>query len=255
MPEHDRGVELAQIFSDIARVLQADRSVAQTLERIVELAVQTIDGCDWAGHSYIQGARITTPVATDDIPRQVDRIQQEVNEGPCLDSIRTHATYRTGDLAAETRWPLFATRTVAETGVRSVLSFRLFIDETTLGALNLYSGRTDAFDDDDVAVGTVFAAHAALALSSAVHEEQLAKALEGRDVIGQAKGILMAREGVTADGAFDILRRGSQRLNIKLRELAEQMTGTSDGPAAQGQPLATVGPDPAAGRADTSAAS
>ncbi len=57
--------------------------------------------------------------------------------------------------------------------------------------------------------------------------EGLRQALETRDVIGQAKGILMASEGTTADEAFDILRRASQRLNVKVRDVAAQIATAS----------------------------
>jgi hypothetical protein len=90
----------------------------------------------------------------------------------------------------------------------------------TLGALNLHSKAANAFGEASRTVGLVFAAHAAVALSSAIHDEQMEDALQSRDVIGQAKGILMAREGVDAQEAFDMLRRASQRLNVKLRDVA-----------------------------------
>ncbi len=99
-----------------------------------------------------------------------------------------------------------------------------------MGALNLYSTKPGAFDDTDIALGSVFAAHAAVALSTALHDEQMEEALQSRDVIGQAKGILMAREGITADAAFDTLRRASQRLNVKLRDVADQVTHTGESP-------------------------
>ena len=114
-------------------------------------------------------------------------------------------------------------RAAEETGVASMLSFRLFAEGDTLGALNLYSQQHGAFDDEAVAVGSVFATHAAVALAGAQHDEQMQKALQTRNVIGQAKGILMAHQHVTADEAFDILRRASQRTNITPRELAERV--------------------------------
>ena len=92
-----------------------------------------------------------------------------------------------------------------------------------MGALNLYSKHRNAFDDEALAVGSVFATHAAVALAGAQQDEQMYKALQSRDVIGQAKGILMAQQNVSADEAFDILRRASQRMNIKLREVAERV--------------------------------
>ena len=220
--------ELSEIFAEVARSLRAVEGVQATLDRIVTLAVQVIDGCDHAGVSFVQGRIVVTPAASDDVPRLVDAVQYETGEGPCLDAIREHEVFETDDLPGETRWPHFSARAARESGVVSVLSFRLFVEEDTLGALNLYSKRPAAFDADDRVVGSVFAAHAAVALSAAVKQQQLEDALESRDVIGQAKGILMAREEVTADEAFDMLRRGSQRLNVKLRTLAQQIAERSD---------------------------
>lgn len=153
----------------------------------------------------------------------MDAVQYETDQGPCLDAIREHETFKTDDLAKEDRWPKFSSRAAEETGVASMLSFRLFAEADTMGALNLYSKQRGAFDEEALAVGSVFATHAAVALAGAQHDEQMEKALRGRDVIGQAKGILMAQQHVTADEAFDILRRASQSMNIKLRELAERV--------------------------------
>ncbi|MGH9264682.1 MAG: GAF and ANTAR domain-containing protein [Acidimicrobiales bacterium] len=211
----------------MARSLLAQEDVQHTLQRIVELAVETIDGCDCAGISFIKGKELSTSAASSDVPRQVDAIQYEVGEGPCLDAIREHDIFRTGDLGRERRWPQFSSRAQQETGVTSMVSFRLFVEGDTLGALNLYSKAPDAFDDRAVAVGSVFAAHAAIALSTALHDEQMEEALQSRDVIGQAKGILMAREHVSADEAFDMLRRASQRVNVKLRDIARQIADSA----------------------------
>lgn len=216
-------VELAETFAAIARALLGEDDVEATLTTITSLAVKTIDGCDHAGISLIQGRTISTPAASDDVPVQVDAIQYETDEGPCLEAIREHETFRTGDLASEARWPEFSRRAAGETGVASMLSFRLFAETETMGALNLYSKQRGAFDDEAVAVGSVFATHAAVALAAAQRDEQMQKALQSRDVIGQAKGILMAQQDVSADEAFDILRRASQRMNIKVRELAERV--------------------------------
>ena len=212
--------DLADTFAEVARSLRAEGSVESTMDRIVMLAVRTIDGCDHAGISFVQGRRITTPAASDDVPVVVDAVQYDADEGPCLDAIREHEVFTTDDLRQEQRWPNFSARAVEQSGVLSMLSFRLFVEEDTMGALNLYSRTEGAVDADDWAVGSVFAAHAAVALSAAIKQQQLEEAVESRDIIGQAKGILMAREHVTADEAFHMLRRGSQRLNVKLRELA-----------------------------------
>ncbi len=222
--------DLAEAFAEVARSLRAEHSVQTTLERIVHLAADTIDGCDHACVSLVRRGEITTPAANDEVGPKVDEIQYEVSEGPCLDAIREHEVFVTDDLSREERWPHFSQRVAEATGVRSALSYRLFVEADTLGALNLYSKGTAAFSEEDQAVGSIFAAHAAVALSAALNQQQLEEAVASRDVIGQAKGILMARQQVTADEAFEMLRRASQRLNVKLREVAKRVAGTGTAP-------------------------
>lgn len=195
--------------------------------------METIHGCDHAGISFLKGRTGVTPAASDAISPQVDAIQYETDQGPCLDAIRKHEVFRSGDLGKEKRWAEFSRRAKAETGVTSMMSFRLFVEGDTLGALNLYSKTADAFDDQAQAVGLVFAAHAAIALSTALHDAQMAEALRSRDIIGQAKGLLMAREGVDAEEAFDMLKRASQRLNIKLRDVATKMISNQHAEASE----------------------
>lgn len=204
----------------MARVLLGENDVTTTLDRICLFAVQTVGGCEAAGVSIATGTQVTSHATTDDVPRLLDAIQSETQEGPCVDAIRQHHVFVTGSLSQERRWPLFSPRAYTETGVESVLSLRLFADMHTMGSLNLYSTRTDAFDEHDIAVGSVFAAHAAVALAAARQEANLESKAQSRDVIGMAKGIIMARQNISEDEAFSALRRASQRMNIKLRELA-----------------------------------
>jgi serine phosphatase RsbU (regulator of sigma subunit) len=89
-----------------------------------------------------------------------------------VDAIRQHEVFLTGDLRTEERWPAFSARAAAETGVLSMLSFRLFLDSHTLGSLNLYSRRPDAFTEESQAVGAVFAAHAAVAYAAAKEHDR-----------------------------------------------------------------------------------
>ena len=216
----------AEEFAQIARMLPVGTDLEATLARICALAVERIDGCVHAGVSLAERRRISTRGATDDVAARVDAVQYATNEGPCLDAIRQHEICHAADLSAETRWPLFAPAVVESTGVRSVLSFRLFVDRVTLGALNLYSRRPDAFDDHVAAEwGSVFATHAAVALRSAQDSQGMTQALESRATIGVAMGMLMARQGMTQQEAFDVLRRASQRLNVKLRTIASQVAG------------------------------
>ncbi|MDP1803673.1 MAG: GAF domain-containing protein, partial [Acidimicrobiales bacterium] len=146
----------------MARALLAEEDVQHTLQKICDLAVETIDGCDHAGISFLKGRKVDTPAASDDVPRQVDAIQYEADEGPCLDAIRDHEVFETGDLGRERRWPHFAVRAQEATGITSMLCFRLFVEGDTLGALNLYSKAANAFGGESRTVGLVFAAHAAV---------------------------------------------------------------------------------------------
>jgi len=226
--------DLAEVFADIARHLQAETSPERTQDRVARAAVATVDGCDHAAISIIRRrGGLQTVSATDDVPQRVDAIQYDVGQGPCLDVIAERSTYLIDDLAGDERWPQFSRRAVEETGVRSMLSFRLFVQADTIGALNLYSRRPAAFDEHGYAVGAVLAAHGAIAMSAARQREQaeqLEDALRSSREIGMAMGVLMGREGVTQDEAFTSLRNASQYLHRKLREVAAEVVDTGQLP-------------------------
>jgi len=225
-------------FAVIARALSAPETIEDTLRVIVRLAVEVIDGCTSAGVSlYLGDGKITTAVASDPIVEVIDRIQAETGEGPCVDAITS--TYVDDSGRDEQRWPLFSARAV-EAGIKSVLAYRLFVLEDTLGSLNLYGDTEDAFDDDSRVVAAVFATHASLALAGTRVGPEHLRTVEGlktalwsRDVIGQAKGILMHQRGISADAAFDVLTAASQSLNVKLRTVADHvaLTGMFPEPA------------------------
>jgi transcriptional regulator with GAF, ATPase, and Fis domain len=139
-------VDLATTFSEIARALVAEQDAHATLNRIVQLAVETIDACQHCGVSIVEGRHISSPASSDAVPAIVDRLQSETGEGPCVDAIKDHEVFQTGRLSEETRWPNFAHRASTESGVESILSLRLFVDGGTMGSLNLYSAQPDAFD-------------------------------------------------------------------------------------------------------------
>jgi len=139
---------LAEAFADIARQLQAEGTSETTRDRVTRAAVATVDGCDHAAISIIRRrGGIESVSATDDIPSRVDAIQYDVGEGPCLEAMSEHEAFAIDDLAADERWPAFSWRTVEETGVRSMLSFRLFVQGDTIGSLNLYSRCPAVFDE------------------------------------------------------------------------------------------------------------
>lgn len=234
--------DLAALFGAVSRTLMAEDGLDEVLARVAELAVDTIPNCEHCGVMLIEGGDVRTAGVSDELPCAVDAIQIETGEGPCLEAMESHAVFEIADMRDEVRWPEFATRAAAETPVRSMLSFRLYDDRRTVGALNLYAKDLKAFDESDHQVGGVFAAYAALALTNAREVDGLRQGLESRTVIATAKGMLMAREGVTDEVAFGILRRASQRMNVKLRDVAAQIVEGNEASA----DIATEASQPAA---------
>jgi transcriptional regulator with GAF, ATPase, and Fis domain len=228
--------ELTVNFSETVRTLFSAGSVTETLAQMVELAEATIEGCDYAGLFLLEGDEITTPLHGDPIVHAIDALQHRTGEGPCLDAIAHRVMFYAEDLARDSRWSRFGPQATAK-GLRSVLALPLAADSGALGALNLYARYPAAFGVVDRAKAVILASLASLALSAAhTHEDEerradnLHAALTTREVIGQAQGILMERERITADQAFDILRRASQYLNLKLREVAQTLVDTGERP-------------------------
>jgi GAF domain-containing protein len=223
-------LELSETFARIAQTLRSEGDVQHTLERTVTLAVATLPCCDFAGVSMLQpGNVIETPAATSEVAAQADRLQYELGEGPCLQSLHHRRTVRIDDLPTDPRWPRWGPR-AADLGIRAIRCFPLHLADRTLGALNLYAESPAAFEDEDDAVGSVFAAHAAMALATALSEQGLTAALENRNVIGQAQGILIERHRLTSAQAFEVLRRASQSAGLKLSEIARTLVETGDVP-------------------------
>ena len=231
--------ELTDNLSETARILFSAGSVTDTLARVVELALATIEGCDYAGLLLVDGDVVTTPIHTDPIVDEIHALQHRVSEGPCLDAITQRVILYADDIASDPRWPRFGPH-VSASGIRSALALPLAA-EGCLGALNLYARYPAAFGVVDRAKGVILASLTSLAVSAArSHEdeerrtEHLHAALTTREVIGQAQGILMERERISAGQAFDVLRRASQHLNRKLRDVAQDLVDTGDRPETGG---------------------
>jgi GAF domain-containing protein len=211
-------------FAETTRLLYVSEDLDETLLRVTTLATQTIEGCEVASLTMKEGSELVTRAPTGELAVQCDRIQYEEGEGPCLDAALHEGVVLTRDSANDDRWPRFSQRVSEEAGVGGMLSCQLTVGgargSRALGGLNLYATRPDAYSQADRLLATLYAAHAAIIIDAARREVQLREAMASRDVIGQAKGILMAQGGVDADEAFGQLRLASQRLNVKLRDLA-----------------------------------
>lgn len=212
--------------ADSLRTLERMSSLSEMLEQAAELAVE-LPGAEMAAVSLVSGhARIETTTATDELAARADQLQVELGEGPLFHAIGRQVVVYLDDLADENRWPTWAVRVSGDLGLRSMLSYQLFIDGEALGALNLYSRKPQAFDLDVVDTGYLFAAHVGVALSQLKERDSLRSAIASRTLIGQAEGILMERFGLDGDAAFNALRRVSQNRNIKLRDVAAELVAT-----------------------------
>lgn len=224
------GQDLAETFAAMARALLDKHTVEDTLDTIVNLAVENITGCDYAAVSTAdRDGHVETTSHTGELARLSDALQYELREGPCHDALWEHEIFIIDDMSHERRWPHYSSR-AAELGIASVLAYRLFTRDNTLGVLDLYSTRPHAFEGESRQLGLVFAAHAAVALSWSHTEAALREAIHSRQIIGEAIGVLMERYKLTSEQSFDVLKRASQESNVKLRKVAQHVATTGESP-------------------------
>lgn len=228
-------------FARIAEVLRAAPTPTRTAEDIVDYVRRQLDA-NHAGLTLIRARRrLETIAPTDPLVEHADRLQCELDEGPCRDSSWHRETLISTDLATDPRWPRWAVK-VCALGVASVLAVELTdVDDRRIGSINLYWTRPRQFTADDLAFANIFARHAALALSRSLDEARLNVALDSRKLIGQAQGILMERYGLDEPRAFEVLRRYSQDHNLKLRLVAEHLIATRQLPEPGGSPPSQKG--------------
>lgn len=192
-----------------------------------ELVANLLGHMSCAQHAGVtlttSSGEVQTLSATDRYPAVLDEIQRRQREGPCLAAAWKHHVIRMNDISSEERWPSYCREVAETTPIRSVLAFELFTGEETTGALNFYAQSANVFDDDSEELGLVLATHAALAWHMVRRDEQFRSALASRDVIGQAKGMVMERFDIDAVHAFELLKRLSQTTNTALFEVAQQL--------------------------------
>lgn len=229
-------VELADALLDVPR----EAGVLGVVERVIEAARRIVPGADVVS-VVLRGpdGQLDTVAASHTAGQEADALQDEVGEGP------SHAAMHRDGVGAclhrvqdpDAPWTVFGARAAEELGLHAVLSTGMFPggEPPRFGALNFWSRSVEGLDDADRDLALVLAAHAATAVSAVqartaaeLRETQLMEALESRDVIGQAKGVLMERRGLSSQEAFDVLRRTSQDLNVKLREVAVTLVSRRD---------------------------
>ncbi|WP_245554611.1 GAF and ANTAR domain-containing protein [Actinosynnema mirum] len=226
-------------FEALTRRLLGAPTVLGTLEQVVDAAVRLVSGAALASVTLRdRDGRFSTPVRTHPVAVSLDEVQYRTRSGPCLDAAVPEGPgfAASDDLGAEERWPEFSEAAHHE-GYDAIISTELLPTpgEGLTGALNIYSHDARGLSAADRHTALLLATHASLALAHArvaeladLQRADLARAVDSRDVIGQAKGILMTRRGIGADEAFALLRRTSQELNVKLIDLARTLTTRHD---------------------------
>ena len=225
---------LASQFAELTRSLLNAETVEDVLDQVVKAAAAVTPQTDVISVTLrTPDGSFHTPIATDSVARKIDEMQYDFGEGPCVTAAQASGPAVAGwpDLRREdSPWPRLAPA-VSKTGICAVLSLSLIpapIPPRLSGAMNFYAYSAGGLDDVDRDVLLLLATHASLAVAtteavtaSNLRDAQLHRAIDSRDVIGQAKGILMSRRGMSAEEAFDSLRRASQDLNMKLIQIAE----------------------------------
>ncbi|WP_185995418.1 GAF and ANTAR domain-containing protein [Nocardioides campestrisoli] len=217
----------AAALSAVSRSLHAAQSVEESLDLIVETVLLALPDFEHAGVSIRhRDGRIETRSSSSDLVRELDALQYELGEGPCVDAILSDPVMLVEDAATDPRWPRYLPQAVAR-GIRSQLGLQLYTDEETLGALNLYS-TSPGVSPDSVHLAELFATQAALALGRARQEDNFNRAMATRKVIGQAMGIISERYQLPEERAFQFLVRVSQASNVKLHTIAAELVASTN---------------------------
>ncbi|MET3949198.1 GAF and ANTAR domain-containing protein [Arthrobacter sp. UYEF36] len=221
------GDEAALQLQDL---LMGTENVEDFLGRLAEFAASTLSnaaGAEIECGVTLQRRKKTATVAGSS-PRAVvlDRIEQSLGEGPCIEALRTRSVVLLADVHTDPRWPAYQ-RELAAQGVRSTLGVPLEIGKDAAAALNFFGAKTDMFTEDIIAEASGFADLAERSLRLAVRigtaqsrAEDLKAAMEHRTSIDLACGVVMAQNRCSQEEAMGILTRVSSNRNQKLRDVA-----------------------------------
>ena len=235
----------AAIASAARTIHQSEDSVDAKLEAIALAARESIPGFDLAGISTVdRDGTATTRAISDPLVMKFDELQYSLGEGPCLDALGSPHVVSVPRISHEQRWPRYVPQ-VVQLGLRSQMAVKLSVDgDGTLGGLNLYSTVSDDIDPAAESIAELFALHAATVLGAVSQIEHLNQAMHTRKVIGQAIGILMERYALHEDNAFHFLVRASQRDNIKVRDIAQELVDQANRDSVAPAPRSRKGTTP-----------
>lgn len=223
------GLEAA--MATAARAMDEAGSSADVLRVAVGWSMSLVPGCEMAGvTARRRRGRVESMAPSGPEVAACDRLQEELGEGPCLDAITDDPMILSADVGADPRWPRWGATVAQAHGVAGMLSVRLVTSDRVHGALNLYSRRRAAYDSYAIDVALLLATHVAVAMRTALAEEDLRVAVDSRHRIGQAQGILMERFSMDGPQAFGLLSRISQDRNIRLIDVADHVVSERELP-------------------------
>lgn len=218
-------VEVAELMRGLQQ--RPVSEAGPVLTDLTKIAVRSVSGAEYAGITIgSAGGSLETTAPTHQYVVVLDDIARRCHDGPYMRADSKQHFVVIDDLAADPRWPQFRDAARSTVPVASVLSFQLFSGKRAGGALNFYADAAGAFDDESIETGLIFATHAAFVVGMLLRDRQFRSALASRDIIGQAKGIMMERFNVSADRAFEMLKRMSQDVNVPVSEVAERLVGS-----------------------------
>ena len=221
---------LARALNLAAEQSRRRPSLDEVLEGIVRHATQALPSFDHVGLTTARrGEPVVTHAASTSLAHELDAVQYALDEGPNVDSIMGAVLVSAPEIRHEQRWPGYVPQAV-EQGVRSQLALRLDLDGGgTVGSLSLCSTTSDEISSDDLVVAVGFAAHATMAFGQARQLDHLAEAIESRQSIGVAVGLIMERYGLDEEHAKAFLWRASSTTNVKVREVAARIVRDANG--------------------------
>lgn len=215
--------------------LLAGAETAEFLDGLAQMAVEHVAAHVSCGLSAYKEGGTVTIASSDELAAELEGSQDAAGEGPRTEAIATGKAVHVTDVSRLEKWPAWRDLAVAR-GIRQCLSLPMIAKDDTLGAVTLYTSTEAPFSIEDRRAAELFASYATGTLMIAIRLAEMAEltshletALESRAVIDQAKGILMAEQGCTADEAFTILKKASQNQNLRLRHLAEQFVARVSG--------------------------
>ena len=218
--------EPKHVFQTLARLIYSGSTFDEIYQQLVDTAPRIVAGCDHASLMLARRDGYETAAASDDVARRVDALERELGEGPCVDAIDEEAGQIDPDITRHSTWPRLAERVIAETPVRGMAGYRIVIEGKKVGALNLFSDTPGAFETDGADQGAVLSAFASVALMSMANRDRadsLRRGLESNREVGKAIGLLMAAHHIGSEEAFEVLRKASNDMNMKLTEVAREV--------------------------------